>query len=165
MRDGKKVKMGFSVLMLVGCILSGIGCIYLLVGLGLGLSSLPEATLFLWVFGGIGAGLLLAGMILLLLFLRKRAATQQAYESGEQLNCVITSIMTDSSIRVNHQRGVRVMCEWLDPASGTIHAFRSRYLRYCPDDIVGKTVPVYLDRYTGVSYMDIDAVLPPVVLH
>ena len=61
---------------------------------------------------------------------------------------------------------VVVEIHYTDPDTGTVHVYYSRYLYVNVGDMLaGEEVPVYLDRDSGVGFVDIDAVLPKIQVH
>ena len=73
----------------------------------------------------------------------------------------------DEKNKIARLRKNGMECHYKNPDTGETHVFFSRYLYFDPSDMfTAKEVPVYLDRTNEkTAFVDIDAVLPKVVLH
>lgn len=172
METRKRKKYGWTVRGILGFIFAPMGLLFLVLGLlfwYFRIGNDPEdPEILLWVFGGMGAFFLLAGLILLGMDLYRRARLRRAYEGGY---CVMAKIAGKQSVEnVSFHNGRHpcvVECHYTDPATGTIHVFYSRYLTVQVGDLLqADEVPVYLDRMDQrVGFVDIDAVLPEIQVH
>ena len=167
----EKKKYGWTEKGIVGLIFTPMGALFTLLGFFLwyfGVGKDPgDPRLFLFVFGGIGLPFLLTGLGLLWADIARRRADRAAYESGYSVMATIAGvhIARNMSNGVTNPRAVE--CHWTDPDTGEMHVWFSRYLSFTPpDELIGMQVPVYIDRMGGKgAFVDIDAVLPKVVVH
>ena len=166
-----KKKFGWTEKGIIGFIFTPMGAIFLTLGILLSYFKVgtdPEdPIIFLCVFGGMGAIFLIIGLILLFMDLRRRAALQRCVDGGYVVMAKIMGTRNQNNIRANGVSPYMVECHWKDTDTGETHVFYSRYLYFDPSDMItAEEVPVYLDRMDGkTAYVDIDAVLPRVVMH
>jgi len=165
MEQRRKIHTDWTALGICGIVFSFIGLVYILVGIGLhGVDE--DLPLFLGIFGGLGLLFFLLGAVFLYFWLKKLALQQKAYDSGDYFTCPITRISVDRSVQVNRNSLQYAVAEVSDPSTRTVHVYRSRGMRYCPEALVGTPVKIYRDRENPKSYyMDIDEILPKVIVH
>lgn len=125
-----------------------------------------DFTLFTAVFSGVGSLFLLLGLGFLWTDIRRRRLLQRAYDAGNCVDAMITGVSSQSNVSVNGRHPCVVECAYTD-AAGVVHIYRSRYLYTDVTDLLtSKTVPVYIDRFDeNIGYVDIDAVLPEIRVH
>ena len=163
----RKVKTGISALFITGIVFTCIGAVYLVVGICFHLFTLNEISLiFLCIFGGLGILFFVLGVILLTLEIRKRLLCNRLLQSGNYITSEISEISLNYNVRINGRHPCIVICRYQD-ISGTIHMFKSRNLPFHPDTLFpGQTVKIYVDSKDFKHYyMDIDEILPKVILH
>jgi hypothetical protein len=117
-------------------------------------------------FVGVGAVLFCVGMVLLMVDILRRKRQKAAYEGGHFVMGKIAGIRTITQVNLPSGHPVVVEVHYTDPDTGTVHVYYSRYLYVNVGDMLaGEVVPVYLDRNSGVGFVDIDAVLPKIEVH
>ena len=168
--ETKSRKFGWTEKGIVGLVFAPMGLIFLALALILPNSSAVEPedrTVFLIVFGAMGAAFLLTGLILLGLDLRRRTRLRAACEDGICVQARIAEFRTNNRVNLNGMHPTVAECHWTDPDTGIVHVYFSRYLYVHVEDLVkGQEVPLYLNRDDpSVGYVDIDAVLPEIRVH
>lgn len=169
MRERKKY--GWSVPGLLGMIFAPLGFFFLVMGLlfwHFRVGTDPEdPEIFLYVFGGIGSLFLIAGLVMLLADVRRRAQLRRAYEGGYYVMAKIAGAGEQNSVSLNGRHPFVLECHYTDPDTGTVHVYYSRYLFVNVDDLLqSDEVPVYIDRMNDrVGFVDVDAVLPDIRVH
>lgn len=113
--------------------------------------------------------MLVIGFFLLRLYGNEQKKIRRLLERGEYVMADITGFPINYHNRINGIPTYFVKCTYQDPATGTIHVFRSRYISIAllPQKIKADTVRVYVDRSKGYQdyYVDVDSILPHVVRH
>ena len=113
--------------------------------------------------------MLVIGFLLLRLYSNEQKKIRRLLERGEYVMADITGFPINYHNRVNGIPTYFVECTYQDPASGTVHVFRSRDIgiAFLPEKITAKTVRVYVDGSRGYQdyYVDVDSILPHVVQH
>lgn len=164
-------KFGWTEKGILGLIFSPLGAFFLLLGLLLysaGAGTDPEdPMIFLCVFGGMGGAFLLTGLILLGVDIHRRNAMRRAVESGDYVLARIAGVQRRVNVNTGGTHPCAVECHYRNPDTGEVHVYFSRYLYFDPTDMfTSQEVPVYLDRMNEkIAFVDIDAVLPKVILH
>ena len=164
-------KFGWTEKGILGMIFSPLGAFFLLLGLVLysaGAGHQPEdPMIFLSTFGGMGGAFLLTGLILLGVDIRRRNAMRRALDSGDYVLASIAGVQQRLNVNTGGSHPCVVECHYKNPDTGETHVFFSRYLYFDPSDMfTAREVPVYLDRTNEkIAFVDIDAVLPKVVMH
>lgn len=162
-------KYGWTEKGIVGVIFIPIGLIFLVVGAIVTRTETvePDQRLaFLISFVGVGAVLFCVGMVLLMVDILRRKRQKAAYEGGHFVMGKIAGIRTITQVNLPSGHPVVVEVHYTDPDTGTVHVYYSRYLYVNVGDMLaGEVVPVYLDRNSGVGFVDIDAVLPKIEVH
>ena len=162
-------KYGWTEKGIVGVIFIPIGLIFLVVGAFVTRTEAvePDQRLaFLISFVGVGAVLFCVGMVLLMVDILRRKRQKAAYEGGHFVMGKIAGIRTITQVNLPSGHPVVVEVHYTDPDTGTVHVYYSRYLYVNVGDMLaGEVVPVYLDRNSGVGFVDIDAVLPKIEVH
>lgn len=164
-------KFGWTEKGIIGFIFTPLGALFASLGLVLysvGAGSDPEDPLiFLCVFGGMGGAFLLTGLILLGMDVSRRGAMRRAFDSGDYVLARIAGIQHRVNVNTGGTHPCVVECHYHNPDTGETHVYFSRYLYFDPTDMfTAQEVPVYLDRMNEkIAFVDIDAVLPKVVLH
>ncbi|MBQ6257403.1 MAG: hypothetical protein IJQ62_12240 [Clostridia bacterium] len=164
-------KFGWTEKGILGMIFSPLGAFFVLLGLvlysvGAGHSS-EDPMMFLYVFGGMGSIFLLVGLGLLGADVHRRGVMRRAVNSGDYVLARIAGVQHRVNVNTNGTHPCVVECHYHNPDTGEMHVFFSRYLYFDPSDMfTSQEVPVYLDRMNEkTAFVDIDAVLPKVVLH
>ncbi len=166
----EKKRYGWTEKGIVGFVFVPIGCINALLGLilwAVGAGEDPEdPMIFLCVFGGVGLVLLAIGLGLILADVARRSAMRRAFEGGYYVMGKIAGVRERTNVNTGTRHPLVLECHFTDPDTGTAHVCFSRYLYFDPEDLL-KTdeVPVYLERMGKGVFVDIDAVLPQVVVH
>ena len=164
-------KFGWTEKGILGMIFSPLGAFFLLLGLVLysaeaGHNS-EDPMIFLCAFGGMGGAFLLTGLTVLGLDVRRRNAMRRALDSGDYVLASIAGVQQRLNVNTGGTHPCVVECHYKNPDTGETHVFFSRYLYFDPTDMfTSQEVPVYLDRMNEkIAFVDIDAVLPKVVMH
>lgn len=164
-------KLGWTEKGIIGMVFLPIGALFMALGLILYAVKAgddpKDPLIFLCVFGGMGLLFSLIGLILLECDFLRRRALLRALEGGECVMAKIVGIRQRTNINVNGTHPSVVECHYRSPDTGEMHVCFSRYLYFDPTDMLtADEVPVYLDRTNDkVAFVDIDAVLPKVVVH
>lgn len=156
----------FRVMYLLFGLFLGIGVLFLLLGILIA-PVFPEepgfdgGTMFLAVFGGIGAVFALLGGIGLFLQIRKNRQRKEILVSGMRLAAKITEILPDCRITVNGRHPYRIYCEYREESTSTLHVFKSEPLALNPTSaIAGDLIDVCVDPYDFSKYaVDVDSAL------
>lgn len=163
--------------LLCGCIFSGVGAVLLAVGVLLfaggsvsrGGFHQNRMSAFLPVLFLL-MGLLMAGIGVGILrwWREKKERKNRLLQAGYFVNADITGFPIDYRVTVNGMPTYQVECSYQDPASGTVHIFRSDNVFVDPAYCVNaKTVRVYVDPKSGYReyYVDVDPILPNIQRH
>ncbi|MBR4457404.1 MAG: hypothetical protein IKS31_00380 [Clostridia bacterium] len=164
-------KLGMSATGIVGLIFTPLGALFMTLGVlfhYFDIGDEPEdPVIILAVFGSLGLIFFVVGLALLFYEAKRRAGMRRAIDGGEYVMAKIAGVK-----QLNNQQraGIApyvVECHYSDPDTGEAHVYFSRCLRFDPSDLLtAQEVPVYLDRMNDkVYFVDIDAVLPKVVIH
>ena len=154
-----RIKTGWTVKGILGLAFTGMGLLFTALGWIIGTA--PNIT---WE--GNGGVILLTGLALLALDLRRRHLLQRAYNEGNRVDAEILGIRAQENAQVNGVNPRVLECAYTDDA-GVVHVYRSRYLNVDITKLLkSETVPVYIDRYDErIGYVDVDAVLPEIRIH
>ncbi len=168
----RKVKPGWKELGIIGLIYLPLGLLFLGLGAAARLfgwgDTDRESLIFLCVFGTIGGIFFLVGAVFLGVDLHRRRAVRRAVELGRVVMADVTAVNQVGNVTTSAGHPWVVECQFMDPDTGALHVARSHYLKFNPAAALeGRQVPVYVDPDGGKYgiYVDIDAVLPEVVLH
>ena len=158
------IKLMGTVFTVIGAALGLIGVVLLFVlrNANMELYWLPTAILCT-----IGIIFLALGVAFLIHERRKREMKEELLSRGESVSAEVTGVSLNYSVSINGRHPYYVEASYRDPATGTVHVFRSHDLRFDPTEYVrGRKVAVYCrgDDYANY-YMDIDAILPRVEMH
>lgn len=165
--EKRKVKRGFTSLILAGIIFSFVGIMFILVGSIIPAKSIEgDVRAFLAIFCGLGAVLLVAGIICLCYEIGKGIRCNRLINAGQYIMAEISEITMNYTISVNGRNPYIIICRYQD-RYGNIHMFRSRDLYYDPAPLLkDQMVKVYVDGEDFKHYyMDVDEVLPKVIRH
>lgn len=166
----KKAKRGLTALLLVGIVFTTIGAAYLITTISIFLfgteEGKSESVFLLLIFGILGIFFLLIGGISIALEIRKRISYTRMLNAGNYITAEITEVSVCYNVRVNSRHPYVVVCRYQD-MEGTVHLFKSRYLFFDPQPLLkDQYVRVYVDGQNFKNYyVDIDEVLPDVVVH
>lgn len=162
----RKAKQGISALLIVGIVFACMGAVYLAVGIAFFLWEREDVAVFLMSFGGLGLIFLIAGAICLFLEIRKRRRCNRLLSAGRYITAEITEVNICYTVRVNRRYPYVVICRYQD-MEGNVHLFKSRHLFFDPAPLLkDRMVRVYVeDGNFKHYYVDIDEVLPNVVMH
>ena len=155
---------GWTTWGIVGFIFAPIGFIFLLIGFAFSTSgSFPSSSdmnVLKYTFAGMGGLFLLLGLAMLAYDLRRRNRLRQAFYGGYYVDGKITGIKEIRNVNMNGRHPVVIECSYTD-SSGKEHLYQSRFLYSLPyENLIGKTVPVYLDRMDeSIGYVDTDEIL------
>lgn len=120
------------------------------------------------IFGLVGVVSLLTGCGILAACGRKQALRRRLLCDGVYITARITGFPANSRVRVNRMPTFRIECGYQDPASGTLHIFRSEPLLINPAGYVRQeNVRVYLDPESDYRtyYVDLEGILPEIRRH
>lgn len=158
-------------LLSMGIVFAAVGIIMLLIPLSpesmnLNVNGVPQAAtdrdvfifrmVFLGVFGTIGLGEIIAGLIVAARSNARRKMAERLKSEGVRIVAEATSGET-SSVRLNYRYMERLRCSYIGPG-GKTYIFKSGYLRADPTPyLVDNKVTVYHDRDDISRYfVDID---------
>lgn len=162
-------KYGWTEKGILGFVFTPLGLIFLIVGAVVthfDAVAPDERLAFLISFVGVGAVFFLVGLVLLFLDLRRRRRQRSAFEGGHYVMGKVVGFKTITRVNMGWTHPVVVEVHYTDPDTGTVHVYYSRYLYVNVADLLtGDEVPVYLDRDSGIGFVDIDAVLPRIEVH
>ena len=164
-------KFGWTEKGILGFIFSPLGAFFVILGMALyaaGAGNDPEDPMvFLCVFGGMGTLFLLLGLGFLGADLARRNAMRRAVDGGNYVMAKIVNVQKQLNVNAGGSHPTVVECHWKNPDTGETHVFFSRYLYFDPTDMfTSDEVPVYIDRSNEKAfYVDIDAVLPAIIVH
>lgn len=165
--ERRKAKRGLTVFILESIIFSFVGIIFILVGGIIPAENIEgDAGAFRAIFCGLGAVLLIAGVLCLCLEIRTRVRNNRLISSGQYIMAEISEITMNYAVRVNSRHPYIIICRYQD-RYGNIHTFRSRNLYFDPAPLLkDQMVKVYVDGENFKHfYVDIDEVLPKVIQH
>lgn len=165
--ERRKAKRGLTALALESIIFSAIGIVFILVGGMIPAESIEgDVGAFRAIFCGLGAILLMVGVICLCLEIGKRIRCNKLIDAGQYIMAEISEITMNYAIRVNSRHPYIIICRYQD-RYGNIHTFRSRNLYFDPAPLLkDQMVKVYVDGENFKHYyVDIDEVLPKVIRH
>lgn len=165
--ERRKAKRGLTVFILESIIFSFVGIIFILVGGIIPAENIEgDARAFRAIFCGLGAVLLIAGVLCLCLEIRTRVRNNRLINSGQYIMAEISEITMNYAVRVNSRHPYIIICRYQD-RYGNIHTFRSRNLYFDPAPLLkDQMVKVYVDGENfKYYYVDIDEVLPKVIRH
>ena len=164
-------KFGWTTLGIIGFIFAPLGAFFIALGVllfAVKAGTDPEDPLvFFCVFGGMGLIFCLIGLSFLGVDLHRRNAMKRALDGGDYVMAKIVGTQPKLNVNMNGSHPYVAECHWTNPDTGETHVFYSRYLYFDPTDMfTSDEVPVYIDRMNEkVFFVDIDAVLPKVVVH
>lgn len=144
----------------------GLGLLFILLG-ALIAPAFPDGngfsggTMFLLIFGGVGAVFALIGGIGLCVQLKKRRRRARLLAEGMRITAKITEILPDRNITVNGRHPYRIYCEYREEAADALHLFKSEPLRFNPASMIaGETVEICVDPYDFSKYaVDVESAL------
>ena len=114
-------------------------------------------------------GLLFAvlGAIFLIIEIRRRRGIRRVFESGYSVKGTIAGYHPVMNVTINGRHPYVLEIHVHHQDTGTMDVYQSRYLSFVPDEeLMGREVDVYIDRMGGKDYyVDIDAILPKVIVH
>lgn len=163
--EKRKAKSGLTELLLAGIIFIGVGIVFLPIGILVTAQNIEgNPIVFKAVFCGMGALLLIVGVICLSLEISNRVRYNRMINSNQFIMAEITEITMNYALRVNGQHPYIVIGRYRD-MYGNIHIFRSRNLNFDPTPLLtDQMVRVYVEGENFKHYyMDIDSVLPEVM--
>lgn len=165
--EKRKAKRGLTIIILESIIFSFVGIIFMLVGGIIPAENIEgDAGAFRAIFCGLGAVLLIAGVLCMCLEIRTRVRNNRLINSGQYIMAEISEITMNYTISVNRSHPYIVICRYQD-MYGNIHLFKSRNLFFDPAPLLkDQMVRVYVEGENyGHYYMDIDEILPEVIRH
>ncbi len=165
--EKRTVKRGITTLLIESIVFSFIGIMFILVGSLIPAENIEgDARAFRAIFCGLGAVLLIVGLVCLCLELSQRIRCNRLINAGQYIMAEISEITRNYAVCVNNRHPYIIICRYQDQY-GNIHMFKSRNLYYDPAPLLrDQMVKVYVDREDFRHYyMDIDEVLPRVIRH
>lgn len=161
-----KVRLGPSVLMILGIIYAVLGAIFLVVGKIVYRAVLEQGRIVGGIFAGIGSIFFILGVIFLILEGRKRRQIYRLLETGQYIEGEITDYKVNFNVTINNRHPYIVIARYLDPYGAT-HIFKSRNIyQYLEPSIIGRTVKIYVEDDTySPYYVDMSEILSQYVEH
>lgn len=169
----EKVKMGIHAADIVALVFMILGGVFTAISIGFALN-LPaiqahaegDAAMLPLVFGAVGAPFLLAGVLIVLFSLHRRAGIRRIVREGCFVMADVADIRPNFSVQVNGRCPYVLECHYRDPLTGALHVFTSRNLFFFPAEFEGRQIRVYVDRENmNLYYVDTDHLLPDVQVH
>lgn len=163
----KKARAGIGALRIIGIVYAILGGSFVILGTALAIF-LPdwEGGMTGGVFGTIGAIFLILGILFLILELRKKRRADKLLASGRYVWGEVVDCVPNFNVRINGGHPYVVVVRYVD-SRGVTHIFKSPGLRIFRDpEMIGRKVKVYIedDSYRHY-YVDVDEILPNVVVH
>ena len=163
----RKARRGQSALLIIGCVYTGLGGLFVALGIALKvLLKSDDGTMIGLIFGGIGSIFLILGILFLIFqFCRKRRA-DALLASGRYVWGEVVDIAANLNVNVNGRHPYYMIVQYIDP-NGVRHIFKSPGLRIFRDPgLIGKKVKVYIENESFRHYyVDADEILPRYVEH
>jgi Protein of unknown function (DUF3592) len=107
-----------------------------------GFFSLWGLPLILAIMGGV---FFLIGALMILVPLIRQGRGVKLRESGQLVVARVQSVEKNKGLVMNGQSPFRIVTQWQDPATATLHVFRSENLWFDPTDhIPGESINVYI---------------------
>ena len=148
-----RVKTGITALDILAVVFTPLGGMFVLIGIIMELNieqlienGTGDVEMLPVIFGIVGAPFLILGVIFAFLAIRKRKTARQVVRGGYYMMADIVNVWQNYNVRVNGVCPFILECHYQDPATGTLHVFRSRNLFYCPAELVGQQVRVYVEQ-------------------
>ena len=165
----KKRKFGWTSTGIVGWVFLPLGLLFILLAAGFALFATREADetlrILMYIFGGEGLLFALIGGVFLSKDVSRRRGMQEAIDQGYYIMAKVTGVSTQTNVTMNGRHPNVVECQVME--DGVLHVYRSRYLYFDPTDALnGREVKVYINRGNpDYYYVDVDELLPEVVIH
>lgn len=163
----KKAKLGLSALLIIGIIYTGLGGLFVILGIGLKvLLADGDGLMIGLIFGGIGSIFLILGIVFLVLEFRRKKRADALLASGRYVWGEVVDIAANVNVNVNGRHPYYMIVQYIDPY-GVRHIFKSPSLRIFRDPaLMGKQVKVYIENDSYKHYyVDVDGILPGYVEH
>lgn len=163
----KKARIGRSALLIIGIIYTGLGGIFVILGVALA-TLLRDNDGFMvgLIFGGIGVIFLILGIIFLVVEFCKKRQSDALLASGHYVLGEVVDIAANINVNVNGRYPYYIIVQYID-SHGLRHIFKSPNLRIFRDpELIGKKVKVYVGNDSFKHYyVDVDEILPKYVEH
>jgi len=118
------------------------------------------------VFTAVGLPFLVTGIVIALVSLRRRARLRRVVNEGHYVMADVADIRPNFSVQVNGACPYVLECHYRDPATGTLHIFKSRNLFFYPAELENRPIRVYVNRENMKDYyVDVDGQLADVQTH
>ena len=174
--ENNRPRAGWSAIGMVGLVFFPIGLIFLGIGLGIGAafysrsgfsSRFSEMVFLPAIFVLMGLLFAVLGAIFLIIEIRRRRGIRRVFESGYSVKGTIAGYHPVMNVTINGRNPYVLEIHVHHQDTGTMDVYQSRYLSFVPDEeLMGREVDVYIDRMGGKDYyVDIDAILPKVIVH
>ncbi len=97
------------------------------------------------ILGIIGGAFFLVGALMILVPLVRKGRGAKLRETGQLVVARVQGVEQNTALVMNGQSPFRIVTQWQDPATATIHVFRSDNLWFDPSDhIPGDSINVYI---------------------
>lgn len=162
----RRANLGFSAIKIIGIIYTGLGSLFVIMGLLFWGFLPPDVTMIGIIFSGIGSIFLILGIIFLYREIQKQAIADRLLTEGRFIIGEVVDLTWNGNVTVNGQHPTVVLVRCLD-SHGQIHIYRSRNIhRYVDPSVIGSPVRVYTEEVGAKDYyVDLDEILPKVVEH
>lgn len=108
------------------------------------------------IVGGLGGTLFLLGVGILLTGAVRGRREEHLKRYGTRVETTLQSVEVNQWISVNDRHPFRIVSQWLNPATGKIHVFKSRNLWFDPTQYVRGQITVFVERGNPRRYhMDV----------
>ena len=169
MRDLKKG--GFDPMMLTGVVFTAIGASLVLGGAMLCLALNNTHIRLIWmpvaIMCAIGIVFLALGIAFLAVIRRRQKLEEELKSQGDVVYADVTGVAMNCSVSVHGRHPWVVEASCRDPFTGKVHLLNGKELYFDPGAYAeGMKVPIYRsgDDF-GKCFMDVDSMLPEVVIH
>ncbi|MGI5894196.1 MAG: hypothetical protein ACOX6P_06330 [Candidatus Merdivicinus sp.] len=163
----RKLKIGKSVLFILGLIYTLLGGVFLILGLTLGIAlAQSDAWIGGIIFSGIGGIFFVLGIIFLMIEYRKKQRAQRLLDRGQYLTGEVADFQINYNVTYQSRHPYILLARYQD-SNGNTHIFRSWNIYQYPDpSIIGKPVKIYVDGDDFQNYyVDIEEILAHVIEH
>lgn len=163
----RKARIGQSALLIIGFIYTGLGSLFVILGIGLKVLLADDDGLMIGlIFGGIGSIFLILGIVFLIWEFCRKKRVDALLASGRYVWGEVVDIAANFNVNVNGRHPYYMIVQYIDP-HGVRHIFKSPSLRIFRDpELIGRKVKVFIENESFKHYyVDVDGILPHYIEH
>ena len=149
--------------LIIGAVFTAVGAVFGSIGIALFitfkkslLTTSPYSTgstlLLPLIFTGFGVVFLGIGLPFLIWRCVKKRRRKALLARGDFITATCVNVVPNSSVSINGRHPYVAECHFMDPATGVLHVYHSDDVMYCPRELIGQGVRVYIDPYNDASY-------------